>query len=193
MLRIPYGKECFCEFLLVLMEGCAHQGKGMSKKISIVTPKAQKARKSKSTLVHEIQVVYIAPKSTDCSEINSAKDAHHVLLQFYSPEKINHHEIFSILLLSRANKCIGFAKISEGGITATVVDQRLIFQVALKTNAVGIILCHNHPSGNLRPSDADITLTRKIREGAKLLDIQVLDHVILTSEGYYSFADEGML
>jgi len=165
----------------------------MSKQISIDFPKAKRARESKSNLLHEIQVVYVGPKSTDCKQISSAKEAYQILLEFYDKKKIDHHEVFSILLLSRSNKCIGFVKISEGGITATVVDQRLIFQVALKTNAVGIILAHNHPSGNLKPSEADVMLTRKIREGAKLLDIQVLDHLILTSEGYYSFADEGML
>ncbi|MGB0525232.1 MAG: RadC family protein [Flammeovirgaceae bacterium] len=103
------------------------------------------------------------------------------------------YEEFWVLLLNRANQVIKKVKISAGGISGTVADPKLIFKQALDALASGIILVHNHPSGNLRPSQADIQLTRKLREGGKLLEISVLDHVIFTDHGYYSFADEGML
>jgi len=104
---------------------------------------------------------------------------------------IEYKERFAILLLNRGNKILGISWISMGGVSGTVVDAKLIFQTALKANASSIILMHNHPSGQLEISDADKRITRKLRDGAELLDISVLDHVILTSEGYHSMADEG--
>lgn len=102
-------------------------------------------------------------------------------------------EEFVILLLSRANRVLGISRLSRGGIAGTVVDVRNIMQAALMANAASIILCHNHPSGNLKPSEADLNLTRKIKEAALLFDISVLDHLILTDEGYLSFADECLI
>lgn len=102
-------------------------------------------------------------------------------------------EQFKVVLLSRANKVLGIIQISSGGIAGTVADPKLIFASALKACASSIILAHNHPSGNLGPSQADIQLTRKIKAGGELLDISVLDHVILSSEGYFPFADEGLI
>jgi len=104
-----------------------------------------------------------------------------------------HHEVFGVIYLNRAGKIKHFGIISHGGITGTIADPRLIFKKALEIEAVSIILCHNHPSGNLRPSRADEELTLKIREGAKYLDIKLLDHIIVGDEGYFSFADEGKL
>lgn len=95
-----------------------------------------------------------------------------------------------VLYLNRANKVIGSYELSKGGITATIADIRIILSVALKTLATGLILAHNHPSGNLKPSEADVCLTNKIKEAAKLMDIQVLDHLILVEGGYFSFSDE---
>jgi DNA repair protein RadC len=103
------------------------------------------------------------------------------------------HEIFAVVFLNRANRIIHFEVVSSGGITGTVADPRIILKKALEEEAVGLILCHNHPSGNLRPSRADEELTIKIREAARFFDIRVLDHVIVSHEGYFSFADEGML
>lgn len=104
------------------------------------------------------------------------------------------HEEFYVILLNRANKVIGHRQISSGGVSGTVVDVKLIFKEALQALASGIVALHNHPSGNLKPSEADIKLTRKIKDAAKLLDIQLLDHLIISGDkGYYSFADEGML
>jgi DNA repair protein RadC len=100
-----------------------------------------------------------------------------------------------MLLLNRANKVLGITTISEGGLSGTVTDVRLIYQYAIKGNASGIIVCHNHPSGNQNPSESDLKITQKIKEAGNLLDIQLLDHIILTPERdlYRSFADEGQL
>jgi len=102
-------------------------------------------------------------------------------------------EVFAVLFLNRANKVNHFEIISEGGITGTVADPRVILKRALEESAVNLILCHNHPSGSLKPSRADEQLTSKIRDAARLLDIQVLDHIIVSERGYFSFADEGLL
>jgi DNA repair protein RadC len=103
------------------------------------------------------------------------------------------HEVFAVMFLNRANKINHFEIISEGGITGTVADPRIILRKALEEDAVSIILCHNHPSGSLKPSKADEQLTAKIKEAAKYLDIVVMDHIIVSEAGYYSFADEGLL
>jgi DNA repair protein RadC len=103
------------------------------------------------------------------------------------------HEVFAVLFLNRSNKINHFEIISEGGITGTVADPRIILRKALEEDAVSIILCHNHPSGSLKPSRADEQLTLKIKEAARLLDMTVLDHIIVSESGYYSFADEGIL
>jgi DNA repair protein RadC len=103
------------------------------------------------------------------------------------------HEVFAVLFLNRANKINHFEIVSEGGITGTVADPRVILRKALEQDAVNIILCHNHPSGSLKPSRADEQLTTKIKEAARFFDIVVLDHLIVSEAGYYSFADEGLL
>ncbi len=107
--------------------------------------------------------------------------------------KDKQHEVFAVAYLNQANKVNHFEIISEGGITGTVADPRIILKKALEQNAVQIVLCHNHPSGNLKPSRADEALTKKIKEGGQLLDIHVMDHIIVSEDGYYSFADEGIL
>ncbi len=107
--------------------------------------------------------------------------------------KDHHHEVFVVVFLNRANRINHYEIISEGGITGTVADPRIILKKALEEDAVSIILCHNHPSGNLLPSRADEDLTRKIKEASGYFDIKVLDHIIVSEEGYYSFADEGIL
>lgn len=103
------------------------------------------------------------------------------------------YEIFAVVFLNRANKINHFEIISKGGITGTVADPRRILKTALEQDATAIVLCHNHPSGNLKPSKADEELTAKIKEAAKYFDIKVMDHIIVSEEGYYSFADEGIL
>ena len=103
------------------------------------------------------------------------------------------HEVFAVMFLNRANKVNHFEIVSEGGITGTVADPRVILRKALEQDAVNIILCHNHPSGSLKPSKADEQLTAKIKEAARFLDIAVIDHIIVSEDGYFSFADEGIL
>jgi len=102
-------------------------------------------------------------------------------------------EVFAVLFLNQANRVNHYEQISQGGITGTVADPRLILRKALEFHAVNMILCHNHPSGNLKPSKADEELTHKIREAARYFDIRVIDHIIVSREGYFSFADEGLL
>lgn len=103
------------------------------------------------------------------------------------------HEVFAVIFLNRANKVNHYEIISEGGITGTVADPRIILKRALEHDAVNIILCHNHPSGSIKPSQADELLTQKIKEAARFVDMKVLDHIIVSDEGYFSFADEGLL
>ena len=103
------------------------------------------------------------------------------------------HEAFWILLLNRANRVIKKHQISQGGVAGTVADPKIIFKIAVEELASGIILAHNHPSGNLNASQADIDLTKKLKESGKLLDIQVLDHLIIAGKKYFSFADEGLM
>lgn len=103
------------------------------------------------------------------------------------------HEVFAVLFLNNSNKIKRFEIISKGGLTSTVADPRIIFKLALENNASNLILCHNHPSGKLEPSQSDIALTEKIKSAATHLDMRVLDHVIVSTNGYYSFADEGLI
>jgi DNA repair protein RadC len=103
------------------------------------------------------------------------------------------HEEFWVLYLNNSNKVLVKKQLSKGGITGTMVDVRLIFKRAVELTSVGIIVCHNHPSGKLRPSEADKNLTKKIKEAGKTLDIKLLDHIIITQKEYFSFADNGIL
>ena len=103
------------------------------------------------------------------------------------------HEVFAVVFLNRSNKIIHFEIISHGGITGTVADPRIILKKAIEAGAVNIILCHNHPSGNLKPSKSDEELTSKIKQAASYLDIKILDHIIVSEQGYFSFADQGLL
>jgi DNA repair protein RadC len=104
-----------------------------------------------------------------------------------------HHEEFWVLFLNQANKVIAKERISQGGISGTVVDARIIFNKALQHNVSAVILAHNHPSGNNKPSDADISITKKTNQAGKMLDIRVLDHIIIAGDQYFSFADEGYM
>jgi len=102
-------------------------------------------------------------------------------------------KLISILFLNRANRVTGHMKISQGGVSGTVTDVRIVMKKAIETLASGLVICHNHPSGNNSPSDSDIRITQKIKEAGALMDIQLLDHLIVTGKDYYSFADNGAL
>jgi DNA repair protein RadC len=131
-----------------------------------------------------------ATASLEKTVIRSSGDIAHYL---QTKLKDFRHEVFAVLFLNQANKINHFEIISEGGITGTIADPRIILKKALEEDAVCIILCHNHPSGSLKPSRHDEELTRKIKDAAGYLDIRVLDHIIVSEDGYYSFADEGLL
>ena len=122
--------------------------------------------------------------------VRSSKDSYHAISPIL--EDLPHEE-FWILLLNRANRIISRERVSAGGVTGTVVDARIVFKRALDMLACSIVLCHNHPSGQLKPSQADIDLTKQMKAAGKTLDILVVDHLIISNKGYYSFADEGIL
>jgi len=128
--------------------------------------------------------------SLERTVVNTSHDIAHYL---QSVLKDYRREVFAVIFLNRANKIKHFEIVSEGGITGTVADPRIILKKALDEDAVSVILCHNHPSGSLKPSRADEALTIKIKEAASYFDIRVMDHIIVSESGYYSFADEGIL
>jgi DNA repair protein RadC len=144
--------------------------------------------------VAEVNLTYSPNyKIADRPKISSARDANQLLIDQWTPGKIDLLEEFKILLLNRSNRVLGLVNISQGGMSGTVADPKLIFVAALKAAASYIILAHNHPSGNLKPSTEDIRLTKKLVEGGKLLHLLVVDHLIITNEGFYSFCDEGLI
>ena len=146
------------------------------------------------TRVAEVELVYKTKvKPSERPKISSVIDSYKLLKELWNENTIDMQEEFKVMLLNRGNKVIGVYEASAGGLTGTVADPRLILAAAIKSLAVSIILSHNHPSGNLKPSRADEELTQKIKVAASYHDIKVIDHIIITSEGYYSFANEGLL
>ena len=146
------------------------------------------------TRVAEVELVYRTKvKASERPKVSSVKDCYELLKELWNENTIEMQEEFKVMLLNRGNRVIGIYEASAGGITGTVADPRLILAAAIKSLAVGIILSHNHPSGNLKPSRADEELTQKIKVAAAYHDIKVIDHINITSEGYYSFAEEGLL
>ena len=145
--------------------------------------------------VNEIKISYT--EKTITSIINSVTNSFEVaqlLFEDWDSDTIGLQESFKVVLLNNSNKVKGIYQISQGGITGTIVDLRILFAVVLKTISIGIILCHNHPSGKLMPSEADKRLTQKIKKAADFLDIKVLDHLILAPDGsYFSFTDNGLI
>ncbi len=148
-----------------------------------------------STQVNEIKVSYQGKiKSDFWHKITSSQDAANLLRSNWDEGTIELQECFKIILLNNSNKVKGIYQISQGGLTGTLVDLRILFAVVLKTLSVAIILAHNHPSGVLKASQNDKSLTKKIKRAAELFDIKVLDHIILAPNGsYFSFADDGIL
>jgi len=151
-------------------------GLGNAKAITIVAALELGARRDAAEK-HKVRIV----NSSDIAAFLQAKLQH------------KKHEIFMAVFLNQSNKVLHSEIISEGGITGTIADPRIVLRKALEHNATSLILAHNHPSGNIKPSRQDKEMTEKIREGAELLDLRVIDHIIVSDEGYYSFADEGLL
>ena len=144
--------------------------------------------------VAEIELVYKSKvKASERPQVLHSRDVYEIFKQSWDENKIDFIEQFKIMLLNRSNRVLAIYEVSIGGITGTVADPRVIFTAALKGNAVSIALAHNHPSGDIKPSRQDEALTEKIKNAGLFLDIKVLDHVIITNERYYSFADEGLL
>jgi DNA repair protein RadC len=151
--------------------------------------------KPQQTTIAEVQLIYKSKvKASDRMKITCSRDAYKIFIENWNPDIIEFVEEFKILLMNRSNSVLGILEISKGGISGTVTDVRLIYQGAIKANASGIIVCHNHPSGNLNPSESDTKITHKIKEAGSLMDIQLIDHLIINMDGsYYSFADNGLL
>lgn len=146
------------------------------------------------TSVAEVELVYRTKiKPSQRPKITCSRDCYEVLKTVYDTDTLELMEQSKVLLLNHANRVLGVYQICIGNLDNVIMDFRRIFAAALKANAAGIIVSHNHPSGKLKPSPSDLAFTRRLKEAGNLLDIQVLDHVILSSEGYLSLADEGEL
>ncbi len=145
------------------------------------------------SIVGEVRLSYSKTLETHLSKIKCSEDIVAFIREIFPVEQINHREYVYAIFLDRANQILGYFMVSSGGISGTVVDPRIIFQSALLSNASGIVIFHNHPSNNLTPSKADIEITTKIAKGGRILDITLLDHIIISENGYYSFADEERL
>jgi DNA repair protein RadC len=144
--------------------------------------------------VEEIGLVYKTKvKNSERPYIRCSQDAYQLLLANWDINTIDLFEESKIILLNQSNRVLSLFAASKGGITGTVMDPRLIFTAALKRGACNLMLAHNHPSGNLKPSRPDEELTYKCRDAGRLLDIKVIDHIIVSSEGYFSFADSGLI
>jgi DNA repair protein RadC len=151
--------------------------------------------KQPDILISEVKLIYRTKvKASERFQVKTSRDAFDIFWKAWDQDSIEHVEEFKLMLLARSNKVLGVASISKGGISGTVTDVRIILQYAIKANASGLIICHNHPSGNLQPSESDLAITKKVKDSAKLMDIQLLDHLIIIPEGnYYSMADEDVL
>lgn len=132
-------------------------------------------------------------KPSELYPIRTGADVAKVARMCFDADSIEWHETFVIIALNQANKVLGFYKLSSGGIDMVACDPRMVFQFALLSNATSLIIAHNHPSGSLKPSREDEEMTHKIKSAGSFLSIKLLDHVIVTSEGYYSFAEEGLI
>lgn len=133
-------------------------------------------------------------KSSERAVIKDSNSAYSLLMNhIYDSETIQYREYMKLILLNNAKRVLGFVYISEGGLDSTSADIRIIMQAAILGNASAMILSHNHPSGNKQPSNQDDLLTDRVKKAAKLFDIQLLDHIIVTDSGYYSYLDEGRI
>jgi DNA repair protein RadC len=145
------------------------------------------------TSFNEVQIHYKRPIFNSNRKVASSEDSERILRSFIDPKRIDYKEFFWVLLLTYANQVIGISEIAVGNTTGVTVNIKEIYQLALLANAPAIIVAHNHPSGKLTPSEADKKLTRKLRDASNFLDILLLDHIILTSEGFVSFSDSNWM
>jgi DNA repair protein RadC len=146
------------------------------------------------TKVSEVELVYRSKvKASERPRVKDSREVYDFLIANWDNRKIELLEEFKVIYLNHSNRVLALFSVSSGGITGTVADPRIIFAMALKLAASCLILSHSHPSGNLKPSRADEDLTSKLKEAGRFLDIKVIDHLIVTNEHYFSFADEGLL
>lgn len=146
------------------------------------------------TKVAEVELIYKSKvKASERPKITCAKDAYEIFLKHWEADKLEFVEEFKVILMNRANKVLGICNLSSGNVSGTIADPKQVFTAALKANASYVMICHNHPSGSLKPSRADEILTNKMREAGRFLDLPLLDHLIIAAEGYFSFADEGLI
>jgi DNA repair protein RadC len=146
--------------------------------------------------VSEIEIVYRKKTCCKLSErplVQSSEDVYKIFHYYWNHDLIDLLEEFKVLFLNRANRVLQIFTVSKGGVVGTVADPRVILGAALKVGACAICMAHNHPSGSIKPSNSDEALTKKIKEAAQTHDIKLLEHIILTSEGYFSFADDGLI
>jgi len=144
--------------------------------------------------VCEVQISYRPNyKPSERPKITSSQDTYRILKASWDEGKLQFVEQFKVILLNRSNRVLGIVEVGLGGLNNTLADPKVIFAAALKASSSAIILAHNHPSGNLTPSQADINMTQKLCSGGNLLEISIYDHMIISSEGFYSFADEGLI
>ena len=142
--------------------------------------------------IAEISVSYSNSKQKKL-KVRNSKESYEIFLESWDKNILELQEEFKVLLLNKCNQVLGVYSMSKGGVSSTVVDAKLVFSVALKCNASNIIIAHNHPSGNLTPSDVDKKMTQKLIQAGKYLDIVLLDHLIITKEDFYSFSDNGLI
>jgi len=145
------------------------------------------------TSMHEVGIVYKRPLFDDMPHISNSEDVYSLMKNIIDMDTLDYKEHFWVILLNNSNRVLGCSEIARGNTTGVFVNTKEILHLALMSNSTSIILCHNHPSGTLKPSCSDKKITKKIESITKLFDINVLDHIIITSEFYYSFADEGQL
>ena len=153
-----------------------------------------KKKSKKLPRIAEVELIYNnhVPTAEKIHIVNS-KDSYEIFKAHWNFDTIELYEEFQILVLNRTNQVLAISKVTTGGTAGTVVDAKMIFMTALLCNSAGIVIAHNHPSGNLTPSNADFELTQKLKDGAKLLDLSILDSIIISKDGYYSFKDRGQL
>jgi DNA repair protein RadC len=146
------------------------------------------------TTVSDVKLIYSPKmKASERPVVTRSQEVHSVFMDTWDLNNLHFIEEFKLMLLNRGNRVLGVVAISSGGLTGTVADPRVILRYALLSGATAIALAHNHPSGHTNPSRADEAITQKIKQAAQLIDVQVVDHIILTGEQYLSMADEGLL
>jgi DNA repair protein RadC len=143
--------------------------------------------------VPEIKITYKRTRKEFLGKVTHSKDVADFIRRTFRAGTLELQESFITLYLNTAHEILGYYNHSVGGINTTIADRRLILATALASASIGIVVAHNHPSGNLKPSQSDLELTKRLKEGAETLDIKLMDHLIITKNGYYSFADEGII